>query len=339
MAFSKQRRLVTPLKGVNFGGWLVLEPWITPNLFKGTGALDEYSYCLQANTAAKERLKGFRDSFITEQDFVWLANQGIDAVRLPVGYWLFGDQEPYMETVSYVDRVFSWAQKHGLSVLLDLHGVPGSQNGEMHSGKAGTVDWAEAQHVAHTLEVLSRIARRYGNHPALLGISLLNEPAADMPVKVVEQFYMDAYDLVRKHCRADVWVVCSDSFRPRVWRRRLPAKMYPGLYIDHHHYQLFGLLDRLLSIRAQLWRSRHALPSKLRRMNARHPILIGEWSLALPAQKMRGHDRLPIAKQYAKAQLTALDTSAAWFFWTYKNEGNSLWSFRDCMESGLLELT
>ena len=30
------------LKGVNLGGWLVLEKWITPSLFDGTNAVDEF---------------------------------------------------------------------------------------------------------------------------------------------------------------------------------------------------------------------------------------------------------------------------------------------------------
>ena len=30
------------IKGVNLGNWLVLEKWMSPALFEGTGAQDEY---------------------------------------------------------------------------------------------------------------------------------------------------------------------------------------------------------------------------------------------------------------------------------------------------------
>ena len=30
------------IKGVNLGGWLVLEKWMAPHLFDGTNADDEY---------------------------------------------------------------------------------------------------------------------------------------------------------------------------------------------------------------------------------------------------------------------------------------------------------
>jgi glucan 1,3-beta-glucosidase len=79
-----------PLKGVNLGGWLVLEKWITPSLFNGLTAADEYSFCQELGEQAADRLKQHRDSFITAADFKWLAEQGIEAIRLPLGYWLSG---------------------------------------------------------------------------------------------------------------------------------------------------------------------------------------------------------------------------------------------------------
>ncbi len=35
------------LRGVNLGGWLVLEKWMNQNLFAGTDAMDETYLCLQ----------------------------------------------------------------------------------------------------------------------------------------------------------------------------------------------------------------------------------------------------------------------------------------------------
>lgn len=34
----------------------------------------------------------------------------------------------------FIDRVFNFAKKYGMKILLDMHGLPGSQNGENHSG-------------------------------------------------------------------------------------------------------------------------------------------------------------------------------------------------------------
>ena len=33
------------LRGVNLGNWLLLEKWMSPRVFAGTGARDEYTLC------------------------------------------------------------------------------------------------------------------------------------------------------------------------------------------------------------------------------------------------------------------------------------------------------
>lgn len=38
---AAQEAPARPLHGVNLSGWLVLEPWVTPSLFAGTGAFTE----------------------------------------------------------------------------------------------------------------------------------------------------------------------------------------------------------------------------------------------------------------------------------------------------------
>jgi glucan 1,3-beta-glucosidase len=41
----------------------------------------------------------------------------------------------------YFLKAIGWARKYGLRINLDLHTMPGSQNGYNHSGKLGTVNW------------------------------------------------------------------------------------------------------------------------------------------------------------------------------------------------------
>lgn len=328
MAFGERVIMQNPERGVNLGGWLVLEPWITPGLFAGLGATDEYSLCKHDPTANK-LIQKHRSTFITEKDFAWLAAQGITVLRLPVGYWLFGDVSPYMGTVEYVDKAFAWAKKYGLKILLDLHGAPGSQNGEMHSGQAGEAKWGQGEHINSTLNVLDRLAKLYGKHSALWGISLLNEPSPRLGRRTLEDFYKRAYALLRPQCGQDVWLVFSDAFRPWWWYRRLSPARYPMLAIDYHHYQIFGWFDRLLPASWQLWRARHTVPLKIRRMTRHHPLIVGEWSLALPAAS---------TDAYGSAQLRAFDPAVAWFYWTYKTTYGGPWDFRSRVEQGALTI-
>ena len=83
------------IKGVNLGNWLVLEKWMSPDLFAGTEAEDETQLCSDLEDVAKrERFKVHRDSYVTERDFAYLANHRVDAVRIPVPFFAFGDSPP-----------------------------------------------------------------------------------------------------------------------------------------------------------------------------------------------------------------------------------------------------
>lgn len=64
----------------------------------------------------------------------------MDANRIPVGYWSIDllPYEPYVQgAFPYLIRAVNWARELGLKVLLDLHGAPGSQNGQDNSGLQG----------------------------------------------------------------------------------------------------------------------------------------------------------------------------------------------------------
>ncbi|RYF28828.1 MAG: hypothetical protein EOO17_03865 [Chloroflexi bacterium] len=63
------------LRGVNLGGWLLLERWMTPSLFEGITAQDEYQFMRHPDAAA--RIAAHRKSFITEADFIWTRFTGI----------------------------------------------------------------------------------------------------------------------------------------------------------------------------------------------------------------------------------------------------------------------
>jgi glucan 1,3-beta-glucosidase len=329
-----------PLTGVNLGGWLVLEKWITPGLFQGTGAKDEYTFCEHAGAKELQRLKQFRDTFITKQDFVWLAAHGVQAVRLPIGYWAFGGAKPYLPTVGYIDKAFKWAQATGIRILIDLHGAPGSQNGRDHSGRAGKTGWHhDPRNITATLDAVSQIAKRYGSHPALLGISLLNEPMATIPKATLLDFYKQAYATIRKLCGDRVWIVYSDGYTPIRWRKELPRRQFHNVYIDTHHYQIFSPIDKLLPSWLNLLRTRWQLPRALTRLRKYHPVIIGEWSLTLGSTRLGKQiatRRRAVHQAYGRLQLSAYQPTDAWFFWTYKTEHGGTWSFRDCVEKDLL---
>lgn len=114
------------VRGVNLGGWFVLEPWITPSIFEGNAAVDEWTYTQElGKDAAKSQLSAHWNSWITQDDFNQIAGAGLNFVRIPLGYWsvLPIDGEPFVQgAYEVLGQALDWAQGAGLNVMIDLHG-------------------------------------------------------------------------------------------------------------------------------------------------------------------------------------------------------------------------
>jgi glucan 1,3-beta-glucosidase len=116
------------VRGVNLGGWFVLEPWITPSLFEkgGDGAVDEWTLSQALGSdAAQSLLSQHWNSFITADDFHQMAAAGLNHVRIPVGYWAVVPQpgDPYVQgQLDVLDQAINWARDACLKVIVDLHG-------------------------------------------------------------------------------------------------------------------------------------------------------------------------------------------------------------------------
>ena len=94
--------------GVNLGNWLVLEKWMSPALFDGTTAEDEYYLAHQLSPQMFEmRLKIHRSEYITERDFAHIAHMGMNSVRIPIPYFIFGDRPPLLAVSKSWTRPFA----------------------------------------------------------------------------------------------------------------------------------------------------------------------------------------------------------------------------------------
>ena len=121
---------------------------------------DEFTLCQELGQAkASAHLKRHRETWITADDFQWLAAHGLNAVRLPINYGIAEENPPFITGMETLDWAFRTAKAHGLGVLLDLHGVPGSQNGWDHSGRQGTLGWHTSKaNIDHSLRIITDLA-------------------------------------------------------------------------------------------------------------------------------------------------------------------------------------
>jgi glucan 1,3-beta-glucosidase len=91
-------------------------------------------------TAEKDRLlELYRAQYIRERDFPIIRSFGFNTVRLPFNYrccWMTTVPENSNPMPSiWLDTAVALARRHGLYVILDMHGTPGGQSGDHTTGR------------------------------------------------------------------------------------------------------------------------------------------------------------------------------------------------------------
>jgi len=199
----QNKTIVTPqgkpvrLRGVNLGGWLMMEGYIlhAPNrpvkLFK-----EQFAH-QHGIRALRDFEKKFYDHFIQESDFKKIAQLGFNCLRVPFHYALV-EQSPYQysqEGLRYLDRAVAWAEKYKIYVILDLHAACGAQNNDWHSDSAGKAAlWLYQSYQQRTYALWEFLAKRYRGKNWVAGYDLLNESVME-DTKLLNKFYRE---LIRK---------------------------------------------------------------------------------------------------------------------------------------------
>ena len=339
--------------GTNLGNWLVLEKWMQPFIFKGTGAEDET--WLNRNVPQEKlwpMMKEHRDTYVTEEDFQNIASHGLNTVRIPVPYFIFGDREPYSGCIEYLDKAFDWAGKYRLKVLVDLHTAPGGQNSYDNGGIEGVCKWSQQpDEVEFVLTVLERLAMRYRDREELFGIEVLNEPisfsvymtapsrkkAADkaeakgsrhVSSRFLKKFYVQAYGRLRKILPEEKVIVFHDGFRLGMWKDFFVKHHMKNVMIDTHIY--IQAMEDVTHIHS-FWAYRAFIAYQqhlLKKAQKYTPVFVGEWCVCNElADKKKGHEVIRDEyedyrkKWYRKAavlQLNAWKDTAGFFYWNYQ---------------------
>lgn len=355
-----------PIRGTNLGGWLVIERWMTGGSPVWDGVPDDKAYGGEfvtmkylTHNPGDDRFRRHRDSFITEQDFAEIAAAGLNAVRIPVGYWIVGFDnsgggEPDNWKVfapgglAYLDRAIrEWGCRQGVAVMISIHAAKGSQNGNDNSSPddPGHTYWSQyPENVRNTLDVVQFLAARYKNDPAFLGIGLLNEPAGTTNEGVLKQYYLDAYGRVRNDVGSD----CVLTHAPMLWQqspgqsdwnRFTPPPNFYNVWHEWHRYQIWGFEG--MTAQELINYARNQLKNDVQSWDGNW-MLIGEWCLASSSSADFSSDAL--LKEYANAQLTAFSLAhSGWTFWTWKMYGDdgsdrNGWSLKAMIKRGFIDL-
>ncbi|CAI9630229.1 glycoside hydrolase family 5 protein [Alternaria burnsii] len=369
------------IRGVNIGGWLVLEPWITPSIFDAANQgrpgdiVDEFTLCEKlGHDAALSILRNHWDTWVRWEDFNKIKQSGFNIVRIPVGFWAYDTfGSAYVSGAAvYIDAAIDWSRSLGLKIIIDLHGLPGSQNGFDNSGqRMDKPRWQEGDTVAQTLQVHRTIAQKYAQaqyQDVVVGIELVNEPALynGLNRDVLAQFYRDGYGQIREV--SDTPVILSDGFvAPNTWNGFLTPSDANAVNVamDHHDYQVF---DSNLLRMSPADHVGYTCSNSESYNGADKWTFVGEWTGAMTdcAKYLNGYGRgarydgtfsgssyigscawqnnlstwpasyKDDSRRYIEAQIQAFESKTqGWFWWNFKTEGAAEWDAFRLIDAGV----
>ncbi len=361
------------IRGTNLGNWLVLEKWMDPAVFRGVDAEDEtWLNRRMDRESLAERMRRHRETYITEEDFREIRAAGLNFVRIPVPYFIFGDRKPYIGCIEYLDRAFSWAEKYGIRVLVDLHTTPGGQNGYDNGSIVGVCRWhRNEEEVEYVLHVLERLAEHCRGKRAFFGIEVVNEPVSFpvyltspttgkaesrveaqgsrfVPTGFLKDFYVSAYERLRRILKPEQAIVFHDGFRFKPWKRFFRKHRMQNVYLDTHPYlwamELFIPFHKpwMHDLYLRLFRLR------IRSLQKEIPVLVGEWTICTHwcTELPENTPKSVLTRRYrrtARAELKTFREAAGWCYWSWKllpdgryrgkERWKEAWDLRKCLEN------
>jgi len=340
-------------RGVNLGGWFLLEPGPSGEFWEALppdarSSTCEWSCCEALGPEAPQLVAQHRRSYFKKRDFEEIQAAGLSHVRLPIGAWcVLGPRpgEPFVgPCLEDLDRAMDLIEAEGLRVVLDLRGGVGGQNAERQCGHE-QLEWRPRMwDVEACLEALRVLCERYAGRACVCGVGVLGEPSMDIPGAELSRYCEAAVEVVRRAgMRAGEVTVLLPVFPELraaevldLWDASYPR--YEDCTFDVHLYQWRGAYWETKSLAGHMQAAAHRAT-----LIGRMPTCcVSEWCLALPklAMSSAGEDEArDICADFARLQLEAFEVAThGWFFWTWKDSTGIQRSLRTCLAKGVLKI-
>ncbi|KAG5986864.1 hypothetical protein E4U43_005322 [Claviceps pusilla] len=357
---------VTKIRGVNFGGWLICEPWMMSNEWNNVmdcvGTASEFD-CMRSNYGGDRREAGnnkFEEhwkTWITPDTVQSVHDVGLNTIRIPIGYWSYTDivdkaSEPFADgdrMLPYLDAVVKKASDLGIYVIMDLHGAPGGQQEDAFTGQNNRpAGFFSDYNFGRAEKWLAWMTRRIHTNPAYATVGMIevlnepvstHDPGARYPAPgqvpgLLQKYYPAALKAVRF---AEAALNVPDSkklhvqFMSKRWdagNPRANAAVAADVHtaFDDHNYIGFALGNDRGN-RTKLMR--HACRDS-RVVDGQTFTLTGEWSMT--SDVGTGADKENFFRNFfaAQQQLYEKPGMSGWVYWTWKTELNDpRWTYSD----------
>lgn len=239
------------LKGLNLGGWFIMEPWMCPA--DSGGLPDTYSIITELDSrfgVATEQslIRDYQTNWITTADLNNITNGGFNCVRVPV-WW--GNFYSITNTTSAgwrsdafaeLDWVVTNCASRGIYVVIDMHGVVGGQSTNDDTGEENlNAYWTNSTDQSETAYMWTQIVSRYNGNSAVAGYDLINEPYGAPGTAAVWNAYSSLYNTIRSIDTNHI-IIMEGTFGNWDWSM-LPnpsAYGWTNIVYSMHEYQFGG---------------------------------------------------------------------------------------------------
>lgn len=329
------------LEGVNFGNIFIQEGWLgafaTDPMFNEDGTIkkdndnnilypefteEDFREALLTNPNCGDAnfdtwFDHYFNSWLNDSDYRTLKELNLNCIRLPI-YWrnLLNDdltRKDEDKAFYYIDKIIESAKENDLYIILDLHGVPGSQNGLEHSGTTefGASFWTNETYMESVVDCWEYISTHYMNtrsdlSATIASYDLLNEPTETTNGTTTPKIW-DYFDKLYKVIRDnnDNHVITMEG----CWTfANLPNPKdynWKNVQYEYHWYNFDDVNYDLFYIVTDFW-------NITRDYNV--PVLIGEFTFfEEKTQWQRGFDLFK-KRNYS------------WTVWNYKAVSTGWWS-------------
>lgn len=302
------------LRGVNLGGWLVVETWMTPWVEEGPAGDPKAdadvplwaTLTKRFGPAGMRRVRdAWRTNWIADADFARIKGLGLDHVRIPFLHELLDEPGGLDLLKKAVER----AGNAGLYTILDMHGTPGRQSGDHVTGERGKNRlWFDVENITEMARKWTLLGRTFGKDPRVAAFDLMNEPTGAPNPAMLHLVYDRVYRAVRKVAPTKP-IIVDDGYKGFETTPHPNLADWTGIIFSLHFYT-FDAKTReahLTGLDAKAPRLKELQGYR----NA--PLYIGEFSV-----EPFGHAAL--VKEYTR-KLTG--QGWGWAIWTYKTASRS----------------
>jgi aryl-phospho-beta-D-glucosidase BglC (GH1 family) len=310
---------------------LVMEKGIDPDFFNKNGAAaaeDEDAFCevlgdFKCGLLLEQRYL----TYITEKDIDLFASYGVNLLRVPIGYWafMFRQQGMHYHTggqLLALARISQYAIRKGMHVIIDLHGLPGGQNGLDNQGKTGQLTWwNNDKNFDDSIKMVNLATDwiKWQPNSDQFTLSLINEPLpalyyfgqTDASFAYLNKYYNASLAAIRKKSKT-LPVMLSDGFAgEKAWEQWWPRTDLNIVWDSH----IYFFQDKAYSYDAP-YSACYLAKSYAEAIN---PVFIGEWSIQAGTMNHLGDNSRKMLFQTQLQAYTGMLAGGA--FWNAKHKG------------------